>query len=583
MDPVEDIKARLPIEELVGQYRALQKKGRNFVCLCPFHNDTHPSMVVSPDKGIAYCFACNSGGDIFSFYQRIESVDFRQALHDLAERTGVELPRQSEAAVVPKDEKERLRSCLQAAEKFFREQLASSTAAREYLAKRLIPVEQIEEFGIGYAPDSFSATYEHLLREGFSKSEILAVGLGVQKDLAQGKIYDRFRNRITFPIHDQQGRIAGFGGRTIGDDDAKYINSSEGPLYRKSEILFGLHRAKDAIRETGNVVMVEGYFDLLACHRVGVRNAVAVSGTALTEQHVRILKRSCPAVVLCLDQDRAGRDASERAYHLCSAEGMSVHAVVLQHKDPDEAANANPEGLKSALTEGSVPFLSLVLADMRARGIALPDEKREAAQRLLPLIRALPMAVEREHYLREAAVVLGTTETALREDMERVSHVPIRPLQKQPEAESPLSSLPGFSHVEVALGLFLLYPQHRSFLGELIEPEEGFTLRLYRALKAVPEGESVSAETVDLPQEDRERAAILQLFCEEHEFGRWSENLARREIRKNCAQANRAVLRQKQAEIKTKLLDAHRAGRSAEEQQLSTQYQQLLKLSQMTM
>jgi hypothetical protein len=206
---------RLPIEQLVAQYCQLQKKGRNFVCLCPFHNDSKPSLLVSPDKGIAYCFACQTGGDIFSFYQAIEGVAFPQALKELAERAGVVLENKPGMAAPKKDEKDRARDCLLSALSFYRAQLSGSASAKEYLAKRAVPAEQIERFEIGVAPDSFSATYEHLLKQGFSRKEILAAGLGVQKELQDEKIYDRFRHRLMFPIHDPQGAIVGFGGRSF--------------------------------------------------------------------------------------------------------------------------------------------------------------------------------------------------------------------------------------------------------------------------------------------------------------------------------------------------------------------------------
>ena len=301
MDPTLEIKAKLPIEELVGQYCQLKKKGRGFVCLCPFHQDKHPSMQVSPDKGIAYCFACSKGGDIFSFYQEIENVDFRQALKDLGEKTGVKVEGLKVDTPVQKDHKVRIRECLQAAQKYFAANIKDHEAAKAYLQKRDISQEQIAQFGMGVAQDSFSDTYQYLLKAGFSRKEIVDASLGIQKDLSDQKIYDRFRNRLMFPIHDGNGEIVGFGGRTLGDDDAKYINTGDTPLYNKSTVLYGLHYAKEAIRKHKKVVLVEGYFDVLACHKIGSTNTVAVSGTALTEQHVKILKRYAETVVLCLD------------------------------------------------------------------------------------------------------------------------------------------------------------------------------------------------------------------------------------------------------------------------------------------
>ncbi|MDO8469080.1 MAG: DNA primase [Candidatus Peribacter sp.] len=577
MDEVSEIKARLPIEQLVAQYCQLKKKGRTFVALCPFHNDSHPSLQVSPDKGIAYCFACRKGGDIFKFYEEIEKVDFKQALKDLAEKTGVKLEERLEKVSLPKDEKERLRSCLEAAQAFFVEQLKKTPRAQEYIQRRKVPQEQITFFGLGYAPDSFSLTYEHLLKQGFSRSEIVAAGLGVQKDLNDGRIYDRFRNRLMFPIFDHQGNLVAFGGRAVGEEDAKYVNSAEGPLYNKSAVLYGLNWAREAVRERKAVVLVEGYFDLLACHKVGCTHAVAVSGTALTEQHVKLLKRSADTAILCLDQDRAGRDASERAFMLLAHEGFQVQAVTIDAKDPDEAALAKPEVLRQILLDGGVPYLDFVLEDLKKGDTASVQGKRALLQRLMPLLDALVSSVEQGHYIARIAAAIGSTETAVRDDLKRL-----------PQFSPPVSGAAGdesaksdqFSPIEIALGLFLVYPEHRVLLPELIEPEEGFANVLYQALKAAPAGK-IDVTTLPLTTEQRERTAILQLFCEMHGFQDWSDSLATREIRKNCQRANHITLRLKQLQIAQRLKEAHAEGHAVEEAQLSTQYQQVLKLAKM--
>jgi DNA primase len=579
MDEVSEIKARLPIVELVSKYCQVKKKGKNFVALCPFHNDTHPSLLISPDKGIAYCFACRKGGDVFKFYQEIERVDFRQALSDLAEKTGVKLEERAMKAGLPKDEKDRLRDCLEAAQRFFVKQLKASKVAQEYITRRQVPLEQIEFFGLGFAPDSFSLTYEHLLKEGFSRSEIVQAGLGVQRELADGRIYDRFRNRLMFPIHDHQGNLVAFGGRAIGEEDAKYVNSSDGPLYSKSNVLYGLHEAKEAIRDRKMVIMVEGYFDLLACHKVGCANVVAVSGTALTEQHVKLLKRYADTVILCLDQDRAGREAAERAFSLLAKEGLLVQAVTLKEKDPDEAAKADPALLGQLLTGGGTPYLDLVLEEIRAGDVRSIPLKRAALQRLLPLLDAISSSVERSHYIGRIASVLGTTEVALQDDLAKLPRIQALRAAEAPAAKEGERG-DQFSPLEIALGLFLLYPAHRSLLSELIEPPEGFTAALYRMLKG---GEARTGEggPDPLPEGYRERTELLQLFCEYHGFAEWSESLAAREIRKNCMRANRVILRMKQLEIAQKLKEAHAQGKIAEETQLQTQYQQVLKLARM--
>jgi len=582
MDEVSEIRARLPIEELVGQYCQLKKKGRTFVTLCPFHNDTHPSLTVSPDKGIAYCFACRTGGDIFSFYQAIEKVDFPQALKDLAERTGVELQDRSPKATLEKDEKARLRACLTEAHRFFQEQLHSSQQAQDYLKKRQIASELIETFTLGYAPDSFSDTYQHLLKQGFSRSEILAAGLGVQKEIREERIYDRFRNRLVFPIFDQRGDLVAFGGRTIGEDDAKYINSSDGPLYSKSLVLFNLQRAKEAARESKRLILVEGYFDVLACHRVGAANVVAVSGTALTEQHVKLLKRYAETVVLCLDQDRAGRDAAERAFLLCAKEGVQVSCVTIEEKDPDEAMKSDPEKLRKTLESGDVPYLDLVLREIGATDLASAPAKHDALRRLLPLLDALPTAVERQHYVARAAAVFATTEAALAQDLDYFTRQNIAPVVSREAAVRPKNG-DVFTSMELTLGLFLLYPKLRPLLKELIPPEEGFAAELYGAIKEAPEDAAVTMESLAVDPKWKERVAILQLYCEHHGFGEWAETLAVREIRKNCFQANKEMLTLKQKELSSRILEAHRAGKTLDEAQLTTQYQQVLKLARMAM
>ncbi len=580
MDPVFEIKARLSIEDLVGSYCQLQKKGRNFVCVCPFHNDTHPSFLVSPDKGIAYCFACQSGGDIFSFYQKIEGVDFVQALKDLAERTGVELPKHQELQSIPKDEKERLRDCLEKAKEFYRASLAASPKALEYIQKRFVTPELLAQFELGFAPDSFTATYDHLLKAGFSRSEIIAAGLGVQRELSENKIYDRFRNRLMFPIHDVQGKIIGFGGRTLGDDDAKYLNTSDGPLYHKSQVLFGLHHAKEALREAGRAILVEGYFDVLACHRIGIRNVVAVSGTALTEQHAKMLHRSVESVTLCLDQDRAGKDAAERAFHILSREGLHVSAVRLSDKDPDETANKEPDVLRDLLMSGGIPYINLVLEELREGDVTSVEGKRQALERIIPLLQSLGTSMERSHYIAQTAAVLRTTEKSLEEDLSRMtSKTPDRPAKQGVESEKPSP----FSCTEISLGLFLLYPQFTGFLRELIAPEDPFCAALYQCLSSLPEGrERLTPEDfAALTPEHRERAGILQLFCEHHGFTNWSDEFARREVRAHARRANHDLIRERQKTIATALLQAQQSGKTMEMERLMIQYQEVIKLAKM--
>lgn len=577
MDPVLEIKARLPIDELVRQYCTLTKKGRNFVSLCPFHHDTRPSFLISPDKGICYCFPCQKGGDIFSFYQQIEGVDFRQALKDLAEKTGVTLPDRPEENIVNKDEKERLRDCLTAAVDFYAKQLAASASTKEYLTKRGVTQEEISTFGLGLAPDSFDATYQHLLKAGFSRKEIQTAGLAIQKDMNDEKIYDRFRNRLMFPIHDNQGRIAGFGGRTLGNDDAKYLNSSDSPLYHKSSVLYGFHHAAKAMRDTKRVILVEGYFDVLACHRVGIHEVVATCGTAMTEEHARLLKRSVDRVVLCLDQDKAGRDAAERAFIIAAKEDLQVEGIILPDKDPADAVLTSAEGLKELLTNGAKPFLDVVLTAISKDDLSSPAVRHAALEKLMPLLNAVTSSTERTFMIKNSALALGTTETSLLDDLRNFSSKNTIPRQAAAPQQSTVDL---FTSIELALGLFLMYPTHMTLLEELIPPAEGFGHALFTAMKKNADARApVSLETLDMDEETRHRAGILMLYCEENDFHEWNEAVAIREIRRNCKHANREHLREKQQEITKKLLEARRSANAAEEKELTAKYMELLKLS----
>lgn len=574
MDPVIEIKARLPIEDLVRSYTQLTKKGRNFVGLCPFHNDSRPSFLVSPDKGICYCFPCQKGGDIFSFYQQIEGVDFKQAIKDLAERTGVVLEEHSKN-IMNKDEKERLRDCLDAGESFYRKQLEANPTVQAYLEKRGVNAEEAKRYGIGFAPDSFTLTYEHLLKAGYSRTEIQTAGLAIQKDLGEQRMYDRFRNRLMFPIRDVQGRLIGFGGRTLGDDDAKYLNTPDSPLYRKSSVLYGIDLAAKAMREEKRVMLVEGYFDVLACRRAGIESVVATCGTALTEEHVKLIKRHAETVVLCLDQDRAGKDAAERAYMMASAEGIQVDGIVLPDKDPADTAVQSLAHLKELLTASSRSFLDIVLDSVRTMNLRDPNVRREALKRVLPMLNAIGSATERGYALRSAAGALMTTETALAEDIRALDH------HTHAASASITHSGPQYTTAELTLALFFIYPRLINVIDELIEPTDAFGSTVYRALKDGREKIESGADAFDFPPEIKDKLMVLQLYCDDNGMGDWSEGVATREIRRNCQNANREMIRRKQQGITQKLMQAKSVGDAAAETLLQNEYQELLKLAKM--
>lgn len=574
MDPVVDIKARLPIETLVGQYCHLQKKGRGFVCLCPFHKDTHPSLIVSPDKGIAYCFACQKGGDIFSFYQAIEGVDFREAIKDLGEKVGVDVL-VDKGTRFPKDEKEEIRRCLDASVLFFRRALECAPDIQAYLRSRGVAQEEDAQFELGFAPDGGRALYEHLLKSGFSRTTIKNAGLAMQRDLKDEDMRDTFRYRVMFPIHDGSGRIIGFGGRAMRDNDPKYINSPESPLYRKSSTLFNLHRAKEYIREKREVILVEGYFDALAVSRAGFGNVIAQCGTALTEEHVRIIKRYADTVSLLLDQDTAGRKSAERAFMLLCPEGIAVHSIILPKKDPADLAQEDVSALQTILLEGARPYLSVVLDELPKENLQRDvAQKHRALVHIAPLLCSVPSAVEREHYIVQFASILGTTDTAVHADIENAMTTSF------PSPSDNLSSAPKegvFSTLEITLGLFCLYPQHRSLLSDLIVPVDGLEKTLYDALGLLQDSFSFEHILSHIPKEFQERIGILQLFCEQH-FEEWTQSLAIREIKRNIRIANQDTIRMRQYALKEEILLAKNHANTADLRRLEVQYQEIIKL-----
>ncbi len=581
MDIKDEIRARLPIDQLVAQYCQIKRKGRNFVSLCPFHNDSHPSFLISPDKGIAYCFACQSGGDIFSFFQKIESVDFPTAVKMLAEKAGVDIPKEnfsSKKPSVTKDEKERLRECLAATAKFYAAKLQSVPAALSYVQNRGVPPELTNKFGIGYAPDSFSETYDHLLKLGFSRSELVSAGLGIQKDI-EGKIYDRFRHRIMFPIQDGQGIIIGFGGRAMGDSDAKYVNSPESPLYNKSAVLFGLFEAREAIRKTRNVVLVEGYFDCIAAHKAGVANVVAVSGTALTEEHVKILRRHADEVILCLDQDSAGQLAAVRAFDLLSRAHLRINSVTLPAKDPDELVQRDAAMFSHLVNDAALPYIDSVIGRLKERpDIGEPAGKRFVAETLFPLLDAVSTSVEVRAYMQKAAESFGVVESEFDRDY-RAWKSESGPMKKA-EAKHTMTDAP-YSRYELCIGFALLYPTVRPLVPELIAADDEPYAPVVSALPSSGERPAVDVLTpLDMNQLLKEKLNVLALYCEEN-FPVWSEHLASREFRKLVLSSNREKMLEKQFAIVKELKAAREKGRPDEEARLLIQYQQLLKLTKM--
>jgi DNA primase len=425
--PVEQIKEKLDIAAVVSSYIKLEKAGGNYRARCPFHNEKTPSFYVSPSRETWHCFGCNKGGDIFSFVEEIEGVDFSGALKTLADKAGVTLERGNPEE---RTEKGRLYALLSDAAQFFRKELQKNTAAVEYLKKRGLLDETIDSFEIGFAPDEWRSLNNHLSGKGYTEEEQEKAGMIIQstKPDLRSRYYDRFRSRIMFPLSDSSGRIVAFSGRIFGkvSDDAehmaaKYINSPETPLYNKSKILFGFDKAKNAIREAGVCVIVEGQMDIIMAHQAGTKNTVAVSGTALTPYHLENIKRFSEKLLLCFDGDEAGIKATRRTALLALPAGFDVRSAQLPFGvDPADFILESPEKWREALLKNR-HVVEFFLDVAERKGLQKRELKLEAEKNVIPIIARIESHIDREHFVDVVAARIGVPNDAVREEVRKAS------------------------------------------------------------------------------------------------------------------------------------------------------------------
>lgn len=370
-DEREEIRARINILDLVGSVVPLKRAGKHFKGLCPFHQDKNPSFYVDPTLGRYKCWSCGEAGDIFTWVMKTQNLDFAGALRELADMAGVTL--KGPGSSVPASERQNQRRAMEVALAFFREQLTKSEVALKYCERRDITAETMAEWELGYAPDVGEALASHLKRAGFSLPECRALFL-VDQDQSGG-YFDRFRGRLMFPIRDERGELVAFGGRLMGDGHPKYINSGDTPLYRKSRVLYGMYRARDSLSKQKQAVLVEGYLDVIACHRAGVTTALASLGTSVTEDHAKLLKRWVEEVVVLYDADAAGQKAANRAVDVLRAEGIRVRVALMpQGEDPDTLLRTSgPLAVQRAVEGGLTPQQYRLLALEQRVG---PDQEQ---------------------------------------------------------------------------------------------------------------------------------------------------------------------------------------------------------------
>jgi DNA primase len=423
------VRDSVDIYDIVSGYVSLKKAGKNWLGLCPFHSEKTPSFNVNPAKQIFHCFGCGVGGDAFKFLELQEGLNFPEAVKQLASRAGITLPESRPRPDEKKSEDERkalLKITAEAAD-YFRRELESpaGSAARAYLAKRGLTEMVIRDFSLGYARPEWDGLLKHLRQKGHPPALLEKAGLIVKRSEGEGH-YDRFRGRIIFPIRDISGNVIAFGGRVMDDSLPKYLNSPETPLYSKSNVLYCLDQAKEPARKQGYFIIVEGYLDAIACHQYGAKNAVATLGTALTDGHLRLMRRFAQKLMLIFDPDPAGVKATLRGFELFAESGMKVNVVSLPDgDDPDTFLKKKGYEAFAACLKGSVKFMDFVLGQVVKDGAtASIDEKVEREAEMLRFIARLPSGIEQDHYLKKTAEALNVDEATLRQDMtkQRTAH-----------------------------------------------------------------------------------------------------------------------------------------------------------------
>ncbi|MBZ4686812.1 MAG: primase [Clostridia bacterium] len=425
---IEEILESTDIIEVISEYVRLEKRGKNFMGLCPFHSEKTPSFNVSPEKKLFYCFGCGTGGDVITFLMKVEKYTFQETVETLAKRAGIQLSITNTNKRHSKNKDiYHVNEIAQRLYNYLLWEHESAAEAREYLKKRGIDKKTAQKFGLGYAPNLWQGLLNFLRKKGFSEELILRSGLISKND--KGRLYDRFRHRVIFPIYDRRGKIVGFGGRQLSEGKGpKYLNSPETEIFQKSKILYGFNWVAGEIRKKNQALIVEGYMDVIACHQFGFTNAVASLGTSFTEEHATLLKRNCEEVVIAYDGDAAGMAATLRGMNILQKAGCRVKILSLpEGNDPDDfLRKEGKEGFLKALQENTLSLIDYKLkVALQKYNIFDPEGKAKALEFIINDLAVIENAVERQHFIQKIALRLQISENALLEELSKT-----RKLQK---------------------------------------------------------------------------------------------------------------------------------------------------------
>jgi DNA primase len=430
MNDVDQVKQKVDIVEYIEQYVTLTRAGRNFKGICPFHNERSPSFMVSPERQIWHCFGCQKGGDVFSFYMEYEKADFSESLKELAQRAGIQLT-QPVFRTQTEQKKDILYTINASAAQYYHYLLTQHTVGKKALTylmeNRGMNTGLIEKFQLGFAPNTERSLFDYLLKKKkFNLEDLQAAGLG---STGRNVTSDFFNNRIIFPIHDQRGNIIAFSGRALDDTLPKYINTRETLIYKKSHSLYGIFYAKEAMRNEKKVLVVEGEFDVISSMKEGIGHVVALKGTALTEEQIKLLKRYVNKILFCFDTDLAGTEAQKRSIAMLEKEGIQAAVIIPpEGKDPDELLREQPSLFKKALKDEIAVYDFIINTAINTADISTPEGKRSVLDDTLPILSQIDNEVIKEHYLKKVAQELNTSfESVLRQAQKRKTQPKVIP------------------------------------------------------------------------------------------------------------------------------------------------------------
>jgi DNA primase len=536
------VKQQADIVRVVGEYVRLKKSGQNFTGLCPFHSEKSPSFAVHPVKQIYHCFGCGVGGDVFKFVMEMDKITFPDAIRAVAEKCGIAIPRAKERTPEERQQNQQRTSLVEMhreAAAFFSQQLNGTPegrAAKAYLLDRGLDSEAMAKFGIGYAPAGGEALLR-TMKQKYPEKALEASGL-FSRD-PNGRFFDRFRRRVMFPIANDSGKIVAFGGRALGDDLPKYLNSPETPIYSKSNVLYHLDRAKEALRQRDFAVLVEGYMDAIAVARAGVSNVVASCGTSLAEPQVKLLNRFTRRIIVNYDPDTAGQAATERSLTILLEQGAEVRVLALPGgKDPDSYIKAEGAAAYTKLLNEAPTYVDYLISRARKMDMTTAEGKLRAVNFLMPYVQRIPDRILRSEWATRIAQQLRIEEPVLRESMRMAANDRRGEVKARPE----FAGRAGKPAERRLVQMLIEAEEFRSQLAQRIRAEELHRgLEVERILALLVEvceaGERPDAATLAMALEDRDRRLLFEIAFESGAPPTWEE-----------AESCLAVLRRRRAE-----------------------------------